>query len=92
MPGHKPLKFESLDQNVVNRIKSIISENKTAKTVLNATLAIMTTGGIIALGVTAPNALFEINKLNQKEKRKRKNTEKFGIDFICSKKEAIWNL
>lgn len=71
MPGHKPLKFESLDQNVVNRIKSIISENKTAKTVLNATLAIMATGGIIALGVTAPNALFEINKLI-KSKRKKK--------------------
>ena len=41
MPKHKPIKFEALDESFVKQIKKIISENKTAKSVLNATLAII---------------------------------------------------
>lgn len=75
MPKHKPIKFESLDPSVVKQIKKIISENKTAKSVLNATLAIMAIGGIITLGVMAPGLLTEINKISRR-KRKEK-TEKY---------------
>ena len=34
MPKHKPIKFEALDESFVKQIKKIISENKTAKSVL----------------------------------------------------------
>ena len=75
MPKHKPIKFEPLDQNVVKQIKKIISENKTAKSALNATLAIMATGGIITLGAMAPGLLMEINKISRR--KRRKETEKY---------------
>ena len=75
MPKHKPIKFEALDESFVKQIKKIISENKTAKSVLNATLAIMATGGIITLGAMAPGLLTEINKISRR-KRKEK-TEKY---------------
>ncbi len=75
MPKHKPIKFEALDQSFVKRVNKIISENKTAKSVLNATLAIMATGGIITLGAAAPGLLTEINKISRR-KRKEK-TEKY---------------
>ena len=93
MPRHKPIKFESLDHGVVKQIKKIISENKTAKSVLNATLAIMATGGIITLGAMAPGLLTEINKISRrKEKRKRKNIARFGEILIYLRKKATWNL
>jgi hypothetical protein len=75
MPKHKPIKFESLDYGVVKQIKKIISENKTAKSALNATLAIMATGGIITLGAMAPGLLMEINKISRR--KRRKETEKY---------------
>ena len=75
MPRHKPIKFESLDHGVVKQIKKIISENKTAKSALNATLAIMATGGIITLGAMAPGLLMEINKISRR--KRRKETEKY---------------
>lgn len=75
MPKHKPIKFEALDESFVKQIKKIISENKTARSILNATLAIMATGGIITLGVMAPGLLTEINKISRR-KRKEK-TEKY---------------
>ena len=75
MPKHKPIKFESLDHGVVKQIKKIISENKTAKSALNATLAIMATGGIITLGAMAPGLLMEINKISRR--KRRKETEKY---------------
>ena len=75
MPKHKPIKFEALDESFTKQIKKIISENKTAKSVLNATLAIMATGGIITLGAVAPGLLMEINKISHR-KRKGK-TEKY---------------
>jgi len=70
MPKHKPIKFEALDQVVVKQINKIISENKTAKSVLNATLAIMATGGIITLGALAPGLLTEINKISRRKRRR----------------------
>ena len=75
MPKHKPIKFEPLDHGVVKQIKKIISENKTAKSALNATLAIMATGGIITLGAMAPGLLMEINKISRR--KRRKETEKY---------------
>ena len=93
MPKHKPIKFEPLDQNVVKQIKKIISENKTAKSALNATLAIMATGGIITLGAMAPGLLMEINKISRR--KRRKETEKYREirrNFNSLKKKAIWNL
>src|SRR3989304_3136420 len=70
MPKHKPIKFEALDQGVVKQINKIISENKTAKSILNATLAIMATGGIITLGALAPGLLTEINKISRRKRRR----------------------
>jgi len=75
MPKHKPIKFEALDQGVVKQINKIISENKTAKSVLNATLAIMAMGGIITLGAVAPGLLMEINKISRRKKIEK--TEKY---------------
>ena len=86
MPKHKPIKFEALDESFVKQIKKIISENKTAKSVLNATLAIMATGGIITLG-PAPGLLTEINKISRrKRKRKQKNIARFGEILIYLRK------
>jgi len=70
MPKHKPIKFEALDQGVVKQINKIISENKTAKSILNATLAIMATGGKITLGALAPGLLTEINKISRRKRRR----------------------
>ena len=70
MPKHKPIKFEALDQVVVKQINKIISENKTSKSILNATLAIMATGGIITLGALAPGLLTEINKISRRKRRR----------------------
>jgi hypothetical protein len=75
MPKHKPIKFKSIeDENLVNKLKEIIGQNKVAKTTVNATLALMALGGILTLGIVAPGVLGVIGKIihtNKKQKKER---------------------
>jgi len=88
MPKHKPIKFEALDQGFVKQINKIISENKTAKSILNATLAIMATGGIITLGALAPGLLMEINKISGNENHYLGLRKKSGVRIETLRQEV----
>jgi|GEM_PF-705112 len=71
MPIHKPIRFEtSLEPSLKKHILRIIKENPKAKTILNATLALIATGGILTFGVAFPNILGQIEKIRQRQKRK----------------------
>lgn len=70
MPRHKPIKFiTTLEPSLVKRVKEIITENKQAKSVLNATMALVVVGGILTLSVLAPGILGEINKMLYRKKK-----------------------
>lgn len=72
MPKHKPIKFKStLEPQLKKQIKEIIQENKTAKTVLNATLGLIAVGGILTLGAVAPGILGEIGKMIYRKKKEK---------------------
>lgn len=70
MPRHKPIKFiTTLEPRLIKRVKEIITENKQAKSVLNATMALVAVGGILTLSVLAPGVLGEINKMLYRKKK-----------------------
>lgn len=70
MPRHKPIKFEnSLGPTLKKQIKKIIQENKKAKTILNATLAIIAMGGILTTAAIAPGLISELNKIIYRKKK-----------------------
>lgn len=70
MPKHKPIKFETtLEPNLVKEIKHIIQKNKKAKTVLNATLALIAMGGILTFGAITPGALGELTRFLYRKKK-----------------------
>lgn len=70
MPKHKPIKFEdSLEPTLKKQIKELIQENKKAKTVLNATLALIALGGILTIGAVAPGIIGGINKMIYRKKK-----------------------
>lgn len=77
MPIHKPIKFEkTLDIKTIKEIENIIKNSPNAKTVLNATLAIIAVGGVLTLGAIAPNAvgmILKIHKNYQKQKKEKYN-------------------
>src|SRR3989338_188344 len=77
MPKHTPIKFEtSFDPKLHKLLLQSIRESKYAKNALNATLTLAALGGILSLGVLAPNALSGISKifdLTGKEQRRRYN-------------------
>ena len=73
MPKHKPIKFEtSFDPAFTKILVESIRSNQTAKTVANACLTIAALGGVLTLGVLAPNAIggmAKIFNLTGKEKK-----------------------
>ncbi len=72
MPKHKPIKFEeTLEPSLRKKIKEIITENKKAKTVFNATLALIALGGILTVGAVAPGLIGELNKIIYGKKKER---------------------
>lgn len=72
MPKHKPIKFESnIAPSLKSRIKETMKENETAKTVLNATLALAAIGGTLTLAVMAPGLLGEITRSAYRKKKNR---------------------
>ncbi|MBU1091701.1 hypothetical protein KKA27_02475 [Patescibacteria group bacterium] len=75
MPKHKPIKFEStLETTTTKEVLRIIKENKTAKTTLNATLALIAVGGVLTLGAAMPGA-FSIFSNAAKNHKKRQYEE-----------------
>lgn len=73
MPRHIPIKFEkTLEPKIIKEIVKIIDSNKTAKTILNATLAIIATGGILTCAAIAPNATGTILKMIKGHKQKKR--------------------
>lgn len=83
MPKHKPIKFETtLEPNLRKQIKGLIQENKRAKTILNATLAIIALGGILTLGAIAPGAFGELTRfLYRKKKDKYEQYRELWVRF-----------
>lgn len=74
MPKHKPIKFEStLEPSLKKYITNIFKENPKSKTILNATIGLIATGGIITLGAAFPALLGEIGKI-----RRHRKKEKYG--------------
>ena len=58
MPKHKPIKFQStLEANLISQVKRMARENKKAKTIFNATLALAVMGGVLTFGPMAPGVL-----------------------------------
>ena len=73
MPRHKPIKFEkTLEPKLAKEIVEIINNNKTAKTILNATLAIAATGGVLTCAAIAPNATGAILKMLKSHQSQKK--------------------
>lgn len=70
MPKHKPIKFETtLEPSIIKEVKKIIKENTKAKTILNATLAIIAVGGVLTVGALAPNLIGEITRIQKRRKK-----------------------
>lgn len=58
MPKHKPIKFQAtLEPSLAGQIKRLFKENRKAKTVLNATLALAAIGGVLTFGAMTPGVL-----------------------------------
>lgn len=73
MSVHKPIKFEvTLEPSLIRQLKWIMENNKEAKTIKNAILALAAVGGILTLGAMAPNALGMIGKFLEKSKNAHK--------------------
>lgn len=72
MPKHKPIKFKTtLEPNLIKQVKEIMQENKKAKTVLNATLALIAVGGILTLGAIAPGVFGELTRMAYRKKKEK---------------------
>lgn len=70
MPKHKPIKFKTtIEPNLIERVKEIMTENKRAKTILNATLAMIAVGGILTVGALAPGVLGGISRVLRRKKK-----------------------
>jgi CRISPR/Cas system-associated endoribonuclease Cas2 len=72
MPKHKPIKFETtLEPSLIRRVKEIMQENENAKTVFNATLALIAIGGVLTLGVMAPGVFGELTRMAYRRKKEK---------------------
>ncbi|TSD02480.1 MAG: phenylacetic acid degradation operon negative regulatory protein [Parcubacteria group bacterium Athens0714_24] len=102
MPKHKPIKFETtLEPNLKKYLLRIIKENSKAKTTLNATLALIATGGILTFGVAFPNVLGIIEKIRQRQKREsyeeyrkiwytfNKLKQKHNLEFLKEEEDCL---
>ena len=90
MPKHKPIKFQStLEPTIINQIKELIRENKKAKTIFNATLALVAMGGILTFGPIAPGVLTGLtNFLAGKKKEKYETYRQIWRSFNDLKKKG----
>lgn len=71
-----------LEKRLLEKVKEIIKENPRAKSILNATLALVALGGILTLGALAPSALSQLNRfLYQKKKDKYERYLKIWRSF-----------
>ena len=72
MPKHKPIKFKTtLEPNLINQVKELLQENKKAKTILNATLALVAMGGVLTFGAIAPGVLTGLTRFLAGKKKER---------------------
>lgn len=89
MPKHRPIKFEtSLEPNLLKYVSRILKENKTAKTITNATLGLIAIGGILTFGAAFPALIGEIGKIKSRQKRESyKRYQQIWFNFQRLKKE-----
>ena len=90
MPKHKPIKFQiTLEPTILSRIKEIMRENKKAKTIFNATLALVAVGGILTFGPIAPGVLTGLTRfLAGKKKEKYEAYRQIWRSFNDLKKKG----
>lgn len=73
MPRHKPIRFETSFEPTLRKLfLESMKSSGSLKTVMNATLAIAALGGIISLGVLAPNMVGGLGKIFSSEKLENK--------------------
>jgi len=91
MTRHKPIKFEPIeDQNIIKKVKSIVEENKIAKTTVNVAMAIAITGGVLTVGAIAPNFLGMVLRSNKNRKRrKQERYEKIWRSFNSLRQKQL---
>lgn len=89
MPRHKPIKFEtSLEPNLLKYVSRIFKENRTAKTITNATLGLIAIGGILTFGAAFPALIGEIGKIRSRQKRESyQRYQQMWFNFQRLKKE-----
>ncbi len=89
MPIHRPIKFEkTLEPSIIKEIEEIVRKNPKAKTILNATLAIIALGGILTIGALAPGLAGEIVKAQkQRKKQSYDDYQKIWHSFNSLKKQ-----
>lgn len=69
---HKPIKFQTtLEANYQKELFKIAKDNKTARTVINATLALIAFGGILTFSIIAPNAFSTFTHILSRRKKER---------------------
>lgn len=72
MSKHKPIKFKTtLEPKLIEQVKKIVQENKKAKNILNATLAIVALGGVLTIGSMAPGAFGEFTRFVARRKKEK---------------------
>lgn len=70
MPKHKPIKFEkTLEPTFLKEVEWIVKENTKAKTILNATLAIVAIGGVLTIGALAPGLIGSLSRMQASKKK-----------------------
>ena len=73
MPRHKPIKFEtSFNPTLRKLLMESVRSNQTAKTITNTMLAIAALGGVLSLGVLAPNVIGTLGKIFDVEGKQSK--------------------
>ena len=91
MPRHKPIRFEgTLEPSVKSLVTRLVKDEGRAKTVINATLAIVALGGVLALGVIAPN-LFSVvtHKLARNNKKRKEDYRQIWRRFYELRKKDL---
>lgn len=72
MPKHKPIKFEAtLEPSLIKQVREIMKESEKAKTVFNATLALIAMGGALTVGVMAPGVFSELTRMAYRKKKEK---------------------
>ncbi len=86
---HKPIKFHTtLESSLIKGLVKIVRNNKTAKTAMKATLALIAFGGVLTFAIIAPNAFSIFTRtLSRRKKERYEEYKKIWRNFNNLKKQ-----